>query len=239
MKTTNDLQNAGGISALVASATYLFAFVMLLTTLAPMNDSALSFEEYLNVLEENKPLVFIWHFSMYLINGVCLIILSLALYERIKSGAPVIIRTATVLGLTWASFVFLSGFLVIHGTEAFITLNGTDPVQAEILKKTIETITLSIDHSDKFLGCLWVGLVSIAGLKTGTLPKMLNIFGIIISISGFIGNFLPELMAISFAFGIGAMLWWLFLGVIMLRNQVLPDSSDIQKCNETQNTIFD
>jgi hypothetical protein len=227
MKTTSNLQKAGGISALVASSTYLFAFVMLFTILAPMNDSTLIFEKYIDFLEANKTLVFIWHFAIYLMNGVCLIILSLALYERLKSGAQVMMKTATVLGLIWASFVFLSGFLVIYGTEAFISLNITDPVQAEILKKTIETITLSIDHSDKFLGCLWIGLVSIAALKTGTLPKLLNIFGIVISISGLIGTVVPELIAISYAFGIGAIVWWLGLGVFMLRKQVLLDSTDI------------
>lgn len=227
METTTDLQKAGGISALVASATYLFAIALVATIMAPMNDPAISFENYLNFLTANKALVFIWHFAMYLINGICLSILCLALYERFKSGAPVIMKTATVLGLIWASFVFLSGFLVIHGTEAFIHLNGKDPVQAEALKRTIETLTLSIDHSDKFLGCLWVGLVSIAALKTGALPKVLNVFGIIISISGLVGTAIPVLIAISYAFGIGAIIWWIFLGVLMLRKQVLHERTDI------------
>ncbi|UCH15229.1 MAG: hypothetical protein JSV22_04480, partial [Bacteroidales bacterium] len=85
MKTTNDLQKAGGISALIASATYLFGIAMILTILAPIADPTLSFENFLDFLTANKTLVFIWHFTIYLINGICLIILSLALYERLKS----------------------------------------------------------------------------------------------------------------------------------------------------------
>jgi hypothetical protein len=221
MKTKNDLQKAGGISALVASATYLFAIALVASVMAPMADATLSFENYINFLTANKALIFIWHFAMYLLNGVCLVILSLALYYRIKAGAPIIMKIATVLGLIWASFVFLSGFLVIYGNEAFISLNDKDPVQAEALKRTIETLTISIDHSDKFLGCLWVGLVSMAALKTGAFSRILNIFGIIISISGLVGTVIPELIAISYAFGIGAIIWWIFLGVFMLRKKVI------------------
>jgi Domain of unknown function (DUF4386) len=219
MKTTTNLQKSGGISALIAAATYLFAMVLVFTILAPMANSSLSFEKYVDFYKANKTLIFIWHFVMYLINGVCLVILALALYERLKSEAPTIMKIATVLGLIWASFVFLSGFIVLYGTEAFINLNGKNPIQAEILKKTIETITLGIDYSDRFLGCLWVGLVSMAAFKTSTFPKMLNVFGIIISILGLIGTVIPPLTAISYAFGMGAIVWWLCLGVIMLRKE--------------------
>jgi hypothetical protein len=227
MKATTNLQKAGGISALIAAATYLFAMVLVFTILAPMADASLSFEKYVDFYTANKTLIFIWHFSMYLINGVCLVILALTLYERLKSDAPTIMKIATVLGLIWASFVFLSGFIVLYGTEAFINLNSKNPVQAETLKKTIETITLGIDYSDRFLGCLWVGLVSMAAFKTSTFPKLLNIFGIIISIFGLIGTVIPPLTAISYVFGIGAIIWWLCLGVFILRKQVLQDSTNI------------
>jgi hypothetical protein len=220
MKTTYNLQKAGGISALVASATYLFAMALVFTILSPMADSSLSFEQYVAFNAANKTLIFIWHFAMYLINGVCLVILALAFYERMKPEAPTLMKIATVLGLIWTAFVFLSGFVILYGTETVINLNGKNPVQAETLQKTIETITLGIDTSDKFLGCLWVGLVSIAAFKTGTFPKLLNIFGILISLLGLIGTVIPQLSNISYAFGVGAIIWWLGLGVFMLRKQV-------------------
>lgn len=220
MKTTPDLQKAGGISALVAAVTYLFAMALVFTVLSPMADTRLSFGQYIEFNTANKTLIFIWHFAMYLINGVCLVILSLALYERLKPEAPTIMKIATVFGLIWASFVFLSGFIVLYGTESVINLNSKNPVQAETLKKTIETITLGIDYSDRFLGCLWVGLVSIAAFKTRTFPKVLNIFGIVISILGLIGTVIPQLSAISYAFGMGAIIWWFWLGVFMIQKKV-------------------
>jgi Domain of unknown function (DUF4386) len=220
MNTTDGLQKAGGISALIAAVTYLFAMALVFTILAPMADSSLSFEKYMDFYKANKTIIFIWHFAMYLISGVCLVILALALYERLESDAPTIIKIATVLGLIWASFVFLSGFIVLYGAEMVVNLNRKNPVQAETLKNTIETITLGIDYSDRFLGCLWVGLVSIAGFKTSTFPKLLTIFGVVISTLGLIGTVIPQLSAISYAFGMGAIVWWLGLGVILSRKQI-------------------
>jgi Domain of unknown function (DUF4386) len=222
MKAKFNLQKAGGIAALIASATYIFAIALIRTIFSPMTDSSLSFEKYVNFLVANKTLIYIWHFSMYQINGICLIVLLLALYERIKAEASALMKIATIIGLIWTSFVFLSGFIVLYGTETFVNLNSSNPTEAETLKKAIETITLSIDSSDKFLGCLWVVLVSIAAFKTGEFPKVLNIFGIIISISGLVGIVIPQLIAMSYAFGIGVIVWWLFLGFFMLRKQALP-----------------
>jgi hypothetical protein len=221
MKITTSLQKAGGVSALVAAATYLFAMGLLLTVLSPMADTGLHIEQYTVFLTANKPLVYSWHVAMYLINAVCVVILSLALYERIKSEESGLIKIATAFGLIWASFVFLSGFITIHGIDSFIKLYHKNPGQAELLKQTMETITLGIDNSDQFLGCLWVGLVSTAGFKTGRLPKWLSIFGIITGTSGIIGVIFPQIDTVSFVFGSGAVIWWLFLGMMLLKKQNL------------------
>jgi len=77
MKT---FQKVGGISAIGAAATYLFAMGMAATVLNPMMVSTLSIQDYMSFLMSNRILVFIWHFAMYLVNGLCLIVLAFALY---------------------------------------------------------------------------------------------------------------------------------------------------------------
>jgi hypothetical protein len=64
-------------------------------------------------------------------------------------------------------------------------------------------------------------LISIAAFKKGILPRALNIFGIIIGISGLIGTGIPELTAISYAFGVGAIIWWICIGIWMLRKKAV------------------
>ena len=213
------LQKVGGIAALIAAATYLFAMGLVVSMLKPMADSSLGFQEYMAFLIANKPLVFIWHFSMYLINGFCLVVLVLAIYERLKNNSPSLAKIASTFGFIWTAFVFLSGFIMNYGIEALITLYGKNQAQAEALENALGTITMGIDSSDKFLGCLWVGLVSLAAFKHKAFPKTFNIFGLAISAAGLIGTTIPSLVSISYFFGIGAIVWWLAVGIYMLRKQ--------------------
>jgi hypothetical protein len=216
-----NLQKAGGISALIAAATYLFAMGLVVSILKPMADLNLGFQEYMTFFTANKSLLFIWHFSMYIINGFCLIVLVLAIYERLKNSSPRLAKIASSSGFIWAAFVFLSGLILNYGTEALISLYGKNQAQAEMLKNVLDTITMGIDSSDKLLGCLWVGLVSIAAIKKKVFPKTINIFGLVISLAGLIGTIIPALLSISYIFGVGAIVWWLAVGIYMLRKQTI------------------
>jgi hypothetical protein len=213
------LQKSGGIAALIAAATYLFAMGLVVSMLKPMADSSLGFQEYMAFLIANKPLVFLWHFSMYFINGSCLVVLVLAIHERLKNDSPGLARIASTFGFIWTAFVFLSGLITNYGIETLITLYGKNQAQAEALKTALDTMTLGIDSSDKLLGCLWVGLASLAAFKHKAFPKTFNIFGLVISAVGLIGTTIPSLVSISYLFGVGAIAWWLAVGVYMLRKQ--------------------
>ena len=215
----NTLQKAGGFSAIIAAATYLFAIALAATVLAPMTDLTLGFEQYMTFLTANQTLIFIWHFSMYIISGISLVVLALALYERMKDGAPGLVKVATAFGFLWIALVFASGLITNLGMDTLVNLYGKDPAQAESLKLALETITLGIDSSDKLLGCLWVGLISLAAIRTGTLPKAVAILGLVISGIGLIGATIPAMIAISFVFGVGVIFWWLFTGIALLRRK--------------------
>jgi len=216
-----NLQKAGGVSAIIAAATYLLAMGLVVSMLKPMADSTLGFQEYMAFLIANRLLVFLWHFSMYLINGLCLTVLVLALYERLKNSSPRLAKIGSAFGLIWTAFVFLSGMIVNYGNESLIALYGRNQGQAEALKNALDTITMGIDSSDKYLGCLWVGLVSLAAFKNKVFPKTFNVFGLAISAAGLIGTMIPALVSVSYAFGIGAIVWWLAVGIYMLRKQEL------------------
>lgn len=216
MKT---FQKAGGISALGAAATYLFAMGMAATVLNPMMVSTLSIQDYMSFLMSNRILVFIWHFSMYLVNGLCLIVLAFALYERLKSASLRLAAIGAILGFIWAVFVFLSGLITIYSNESLVVLSANQPALIEPIKRTLDMITSGIDSSDKFLGCLWVGLSSLAAFRNKIFPKAINLFGMVIGSAGLIGTLVPVLGFVSYAFGVGAIIWWLAIGILMLRNQ--------------------
>ncbi len=214
-----NLQKAGGIAALVAAGTYLFALGLAAIVLGPMADPGLAYRDYMSFLGTHKSLVFVWHAVMYLVNGICLVVLVPALYERLKPAAPRLARIAASFGFLWTGFVFLSGVITNQGTEALLALHGRDPAAAEALKTALDTVTLGIDSSDRLLGSLWVGLSSLAAVKGEAFPRPLAIFGMLIGAAGLVGTAIPAAVAVAYAFGVGAIFWWAGVGIRMLRTR--------------------
>ncbi len=214
-----NLQKAGGIAALIAAGTYLFAMGLLVSLLGPMADPSLGFQEHMAFLTAHKGLVFVWHSVMYFVNGICLVVLVPALYERLKPGSPRLARVASAFGFLWTAFVFLSGVITNYGTEALITLYGKNQAQAETLKIALDTVTLGIDSSDRLLGGLWVGLASLAAFKGRAFPKAVGFFGLAIGAAGLVGTAIPSLVSLAYLFGVGAIFWWAAVGIRMLRKR--------------------
>ena len=215
MKT---LQKMGGIAALIDGATYLVSLGLFFTLLAPMANTDLDFGQFMAFFIENQTIVFIWHLTMYMVNGVFLVILALALYERLKASSPAMAQTATVFGLIWAVLVFTSGLITNHGLNVVVDLYGKDPAQAATVKLLLDTVTLGIDSSDRFLGCLWVLLISWAAMRAEGLPKALNYLGMVLGVAGLISTAAPVLKDLGVAFGLGIIVWWIWLGIVMLRS---------------------
>lgn len=213
------LQKMGGVAALIDAATYLVSMGLLFTLLALMGSSTnLDFGQFMAFFIDNQTIVFIWHLLMYMVNGVFLVILALGLYDRLKGGSPAMAQTATVFGLIWAVFVFASGFITNHGLNVVVDLYGKDPAQAATVKLVLDTVTLGIDSSDRFLGCLWVLLISWAAMRAEGLPKALNYLGMVLGVAGLISTAAPVLKDLGVAFGLGIIVWWIWLGIVMLRS---------------------
>jgi hypothetical protein len=215
------LQKAGGIAAIVSSTSYLFAIGLYMTLMMPLGDSNLGFQDYMDFFIPHKSLVFFWTFSMYIIHGASLVVLVPAIHEHLKDTSPRLSIIAAGFGFIWTSFVLLSGFINIWGNEALIALYGRNRGQAETFKNALTFITLGIDSSDRFLGSLWLGLVSCAGFRGTAFPKALNIFGSALgAVVMAIGLIMPvNDSTASLLFGIGAIVWWLALGIHMMRKR--------------------
>jgi hypothetical protein len=155
---------------------------------------------------------------MYLVNGTFLALLTLALYQRLKTGAAALALVAACSGLLWTGLVFASGFITIYGWEVIGRLSSTDPVQAAMLWLVVDTITIGIDHSDRFLGGLWVLLTSWVALRTVQLSRPLNFLGLAIGIAGIVSSVVPALNELGYAFGVGIIVWWTWLGIVLLRS---------------------
>jgi len=165
---------------------------------------------------------------MYVFFGFFLIVLSLALYDRLKSGAPAMMQVAAAIGIVWAGSLIASGMVANAGLATIIPLYAKDPVQASLTWQGIETVTNGLGNANgEILGGLMTLLISLAGLRTRSLPTALNILGLLVGAVGII-TIIPALNALVSVFGLGQIAWFIWLGNVLLRSkhQKTVDASD-------------
>jgi len=213
MKT---LQKFGGFSALYMAAAHLIGIVIFLVILDYLSITDPAQKVALNV--DKQMVIFSTNLLMYVFFGFALIVLSLALYDRLKSGSPAIMQVATAVGIIWAGSLIASGMVANAGLATVVSLYAKDPAQAALTFQAIEAITNGLGNANgEILGGLWVLLVSLAALRAGGLPNGLNILGLLVGAAGII-TIIPALNALTGVFGLGQIIWFVWLGIVLLRN---------------------
>jgi hypothetical protein len=218
MKT---LQKFGGFAALYLAAAYLIGMVIFLVVLDYPSITDQAQKVALNV--DKQGVIFSTNLLMYVFFGLFLIILSLALYDRLKSGAPAIMQVATVIGIIWAGSLIASGMVANAGLAAIVPLYAKDPAQAALTWQGIEAVVHGLgDANGEILGGPLTLLVSLAALRAGGLPKGLNILGLLVGAVGIL-SIIPGLTEMLFGiFGVGQMIWFIWLGIVLMRNNPGP-----------------
>lgn len=211
------LQKLGGFAALYEAAAYLAGMVFFLIvvnyqgTVDPLQRVAL--------LVENEISMYATNLIIYVLFGIALVVLSLALHDRLRGDSPALMQVATVFGLIWATVVIASGMVFNIGMERVVGLYATDPAQAATVWIAIDAVVNGIGGGVEILGGLWSLLISWAAWRTGGLSKALNGLGVVVGLAG-IATIVPALGEIGGAvFGLGQIVWFAWLGIVMLRSR--------------------
>jgi hypothetical protein len=213
MKT---LQKFGGFAAFYLAVAYLIGIVIFLVILDSFSITDPVQKVALNV--DKQMVIFSTNLIMYVFFGFFLIILSLALYDRLKSGAPAIMQVAAAIGIIWAGSLIASGMVANAGLATVVSLYAKDPAQAALTWQGIEAVADGLGNGNgEILGGLWSLLVSLAALRAGGLPKGLNILGLLVGAVGII-SLTPGLADLGGVFGLSQIVWFVWLGVVLLRN---------------------
>jgi len=211
----NNLQKWGGIAALGHAAAYLVGLVLGLILMFPLLNAAP--QQYLKFLAENQSLVYLWNLITYWGSAITLVIMVLALYERLKGRSPALMQTATVFGLIWAGLIIASGNLMLHNLGVVAALYGNDPAQAATAWTALEAVETGIASGNELVGSLWVLLLSVAALRTGGLTRTLNYLGLLLGVAGILTMFPALAQTMSMVFGSGMIVWSVWVGIILLR----------------------
>lgn len=210
------LQRMGDIAALYEAAAYI---VGIIGFLAVVNVSGVADPVgQVALMADNVALLYILHVIVYVGWGIFMVVLALALYERLKANSPAIVQTATVFGLFWGCVILLSGMIHNVGMQNVVELYRTDPAQAGTVWFTIDSVLAGLAGSNEAIGGIWVLLVSWAALRAGEFSKVLNYLGLVIGVAGII-SIVPPLAAIFISvFALGQIVWFIWLGIAMLRS---------------------
>jgi len=215
----NGLQKMGAVAALAMAATWVVAFAVLLGVLTPAGffDEGVTALERARIITDNQALASIAYLIPYVAFGILLVVLALALHDLLKAGAPAVAQIATAIGLIWAGLVIASGMVAILGIRVVGELYGTDAAQAGAVWAPVETVVGGLGGAaGEILGGVWLVLIGWAALRARELPSALSFLGIVLGVAGIL-TVVPTLEPASYLYGLGLIVWFVWLGIVMLR----------------------
>ncbi|MDP2574666.1 hypothetical protein Q8W40_20910 [Vibrio penaeicida] len=206
------LQKIGGIAALSEAVIYVSAFVFFgVYWDFPVDADSI---RKLAFLSENQTIFSVVNLVMYVLFGILLAVLVLAVHERLKISAPNLSKVASIYGVIWVGLVIASGMISNIGLAAALELSTTNSEQAILVWSIISTIVEGIGGGNEVVGGLWVLLLSIAAYRCNEFSKAFNCLGFFVGVVGILTIYPAEVL--TAIFGITQIVWFAWLGVAML-----------------------
>jgi Domain of unknown function (DUF4386) len=210
------LRRFGGLSAIAAGGTFVFGIALFVTSLSDYTDPDATPSESVDFLVGHQTTLLLWYIGIFIVFGALLVPLALALRSRLRDDAPTLADASTVFAMIWAGLMFATGMISNIGIEAVSDLAETDRAGAINLSSAIDTVTNGLGGGNELVGGIWVLLVSLAAWRGASLPRGLNVLGVISAVAG-LATVIPAFEAAEMAFGIGLIVWFVWLGVALLR----------------------
>ncbi|WP_208989556.1 DUF4386 family protein [Pseudovibrio sp. POLY-S9] len=149
-----NLQKAGGIASLIEAATYIIGFALLTTLLADAGfGEDGSDANLLAFVASNQSLMYLWNFIIYIVNAVFLVVLVIALHDRLKAATPGLSQVAAAFGLIWAGLVLASGMLANISLAEVSALYALDHDEALVMWATCRKVLAAATRSPVACGC--------------------------------------------------------------------------------------
>ncbi len=209
----NNLQKTGGIAAILEAVIYITAFIIYGAVLEfPENPTT---TQKLTFLSDNQLILSVMNLAIYVLFGILLAVIVMALHERLKRQSPAISQIASIFGYIWVCLVIASGMINNTGLASVLSIATEEPERAITVWLTISSITEGLGGGNEVVGGLWVLLLSCASLKSNNLPKPLSYVGVFVGLAGILTIYPEEVL--TEIFGLSQIIWFIWLGVSMQR----------------------
>ena len=223
------LRAIGGLAALTCAATYLAGFALLLTVLAPLGygTNGIDAAAVTAFIAERPGVLVAWNTTIYVVNALALAVLVVALHRRLAAATPDAAALARTLGTIWATLVLGAGMIANVAVERTHALAQADAEAAAALWEVLHAVELGLGGGNEIAGGAWILAVGAAGLAGRTLGRVAIGLGIVTGLAG-LATILPPLGEIAGAiFGLGAIAWFLAVGIEMMRRPQGPRAGRI------------
>jgi hypothetical protein len=208
------IQKIGGVCAILEALIYISAFIVYGGILVYPKANA-SIAEELNFLSDNHLTLSILNLVTYVLFGILLAVLVLAIYQRLKHNSPIFSKLASTFGIIWVGLVIASGMIANIGLNSVIAIGIKEPENAMLVWSSVNIISEGLGGGNEIVGGIWVLLLSIIALKGQIFSKPLIFLGIFVGIAGIITIYPLEIF--TEIFGISQIIWFLWIGIFMIR----------------------
>lgn len=210
-------RRAAGVAALVEAATFVVGIAMFATVFRDQTTGDPTIAESVDLLVDHRAALHVWYIVSFIVFGVALVPLALGLRERLADRSPALSATSGAFGVVWAGLVLAAGMIANVGITAVADLAADDPERAGSLWIALDTVQDGLGGGNEVVGGVWVLLLGVAALRTGALPRRLAQLGMVSALAG-IATVVPGLGDLGMVFGLGLIVWFTWLGVVLLRD---------------------
>tara|TARA_R110000787_G_scaffold78931_1_gene172400 strand:- start:446 stop:1126 length:681 start_codon:yes stop_codon:yes gene_type:complete len=217
------IQKWGGIAAITEACSYIFGFILFFGILdASGFDTP---ERYLEFIILNRDTFFVGYLVIGILFSFALIILVQALYQRFKLASPELMKFTAIVGYLWVCMVLASSMIFLTSLTAITKYHALNPEQALTINHSISIIVDALGGGIELIGAVWVLAISYVGLKSKIYSPLLHYWGFLVGVSGLLTLFSglsffasnPFFEATTAIFGLGQIVWFLILGILMLK----------------------
>ncbi|WP_108804234.1 DUF4386 family protein [Aquimarina sp. Aq107] len=215
---SKNLQKIGGFCSIFEGLIYIIAFIIYGGILEYPDKNATAKEE-LVFLSENYITLSFLNFTSYILFGILLSVVVLAIHKRLIKDAPNLSKLAFIFGVIWVGLVIACGMITNIGLNSILEIGITSPENAMQIWSSISIVSEGLGGGNEIVGGIWVLLISIISLKNTSFSKPLTLLGVLVGIVGILTIYPLDLF--TEIFGLSQIIWFIWIGIAMIRKPVM------------------
>lgn len=206
----NKHQNISSIIAFALASFYIIGFVFLVAFFQPIIDGSLEKTERIEFMLNHKSGFQLWYLCIYILFGLLLVPLSIAIHERFYKYK--LSQINTIFAFIWSGLLIASGFIFIVGLEKISFLDLDEHAKATVFT-TIQIIQDALGGGVELIGGIWVFLIGFMAFKTKVFDKRFSLYSVVVGGIGILTIF-PLFFDLAGVFGVLQIFWFIWLGFL-------------------------